>query len=511
MQRLRRLWIAFALNVIGLQIVLWHLSPTFSIDSVMLMLNNVSGTKDRFHLVHRDGLKHSSNGISNTNIQSLQTLTIENKDKISAYTRFFSTAPVFDQPEIQPGLYKDVCSPTSAELTSDQLNKIWCNGLTSCIVPFCRCKRLQGDNSTPLLDDGTVIIHLYWDGNDPNNSSLIMCLDSILLTQNLAIIKVWVWAIQSNVLDPGSVFALRYKNQVEIGTVSVKEWVWKDMIATSLLSKEIGTNGTYDEKDLEAVPVRARSDVFRFIALHRYGGIYLDTDNIVTRDLLHLVANDCEWSAASGRFYNNHVLILRRNSPTAAFLLRAIAKFPWNKPTAWPAQPYTRLVHWAYNDGVTQYCQRLSTSCRLYRLPLFLVDHHMANICPRLFHTLGCEHSLTGRNANLSLREDLRMSTQLFTLHRHVPDKSQCNPNASGHSNGGTADSLLFSGIFQHALCSNGSAETCFRTEPKSLRSLLLDYDLDTGPAKLVSDSPHPGLWDLHVYPNHSDSNQIAP
>jgi hypothetical protein len=173
-----------------------------------------------------------------------------------------------------------------------------CNGSISCVAPFSRCERLPGDDSSPLLLDGVVIIHFYWDGGDNSKiSSLMMAVDAVLITQNLDVVRVWIWGYGS--ANTTSRFTSRYKSAFATGLIAIKPMDWKDLIEKSPLGREAWKNSTYGVQDVLALPVSARSDVFRYIVLHRYGGIYLDTDNLVTRDLLYLVGTDCEWGASA--------------------------------------------------------------------------------------------------------------------------------------------------------------------------------------------------------------------
>jgi hypothetical protein len=308
----------------------------------------------------------------------------------------------------------------------------------------------------------------------------MMAVDAVLITQNLDAVKVWIWECGSDLANTTSRFSSRYKHALATGVVAVKPTDWKDLIEMSPLGREAMRNRTFGLEDLLALPVAARSDVFRYIVLHRHGGIYLDTDNLVTRDLLYLVGTDCEWSASANWHYNNHVMILRKGSPTAEFLVRAIAKYPWDQPHVWPKQPATKLRHWAFNDGVTQYCESLPAACRLFKLPMFLVDHHMDYRCRPIFHDVGCTPKNVSEATPARVRRDLLLSTQLFTLHRHVPYKALCGEAIGKYGDGRTADSVMFSRIYQRMKCrpdDDNSSAVCIPKSATSLRELLLGED----------------------------------
>lgn len=71
--------------------------------------------------------------------------------------------------------------------------------------------------------------------------------------------------------------------------------------------------------------------------------------------------------------------------------MKSVPLFPWNRPEVWPAQPLTKNHGWVYNDALTQYCIKHLDACRIRRLPMFLVDHHMHNLCLH-HHFPGCLH-----------------------------------------------------------------------------------------------------------------------
>ena len=296
------------------------------------------------------------------------------------------------------------------------------------------------------------------------------------------VVRVWVWACGPELTNRTSAFSVRYRRALATGLIAIKPIDWQELIASSPLGREAGRNGTYGAGDLMALPVAARSDVFRYIVLHRHGGIYLDTDVLVARDLLHLVGTDCEWGASANWHYNNHIMVMRQGSPSAEFLVRAVAKYPWNRPLAWPRQPATGLRHWAYNDGVTQYCESLPGRCRLFKLPMFLVDHMMDRRCKPTFHSVGCYPTNASDASPAKVRRDLLLSTQLLTLHRNVPYKAACG--RAGFGNGTTADSVMFSRIHARMKCRPEDGEgspVCIPERATSLRDLLLDDDSELG------------------------------
>ena len=81
--------------------------------------------------------------------------------------------------------------------------------------------------------------------------------------------------------------------------------------------------GIASEKD-----VPARSDTFRFLILHAYGGVYLDMDMLLLRDMNPLLASNLPFAERWGNLkglgdYNTAVLALPANSSLSSFCVRA--------------------------------------------------------------------------------------------------------------------------------------------------------------------------------------------
>jgi hypothetical protein len=109
------------------------------------------------------------------------------------FTDVFSSAPFLTNRNMRPQHFKDLCS--GKVMSKGSLKKVWCDLRITRkqFVPFCRCDRLPGDDSPSLLSTGRVLFHLYWQGDNTSVTSLMMAIDSILLTQDLSIVSVWVW------------------------------------------------------------------------------------------------------------------------------------------------------------------------------------------------------------------------------------------------------------------------------------------------------------------------------
>ena len=440
--------------------------------------------------VHKNALNVSwiTKHVSNT-----WKLRIDEQAPSSVHYDIFSNAPFLQADFPYPLVYYDTINHTYFEKTPGFGRKAgfrdaMCdpkNNQATSLVPFCRCNRMAGDVSVPLITMSNVVIHVYLQGTT-DFDSLTTVVDALLITQNLAIVKVWIWA--SNAQNGSSEFLGMYKDLLDAGVVAFKNWDWALEIADSPLGKEAGKNGTYGMHDIEDIPPSGRSDIFRYLVLYKYGGVYIDDDVVLTRDILYFVASDCEWGAAwpldtgpNGSWingcFNNHVVILRKGSPSAKFLLKSVAKYPWWRPELWPVRPASGQTQWAYNDGVTQYCMSRPSECRLHHLPMFLTDHHFHGKCwdHPILHSEG---DCNNRSKTIELvRYELTLSLRLVALHRHVPRKARCGlPKPFGNAT--SPDGVMFRAMYNAVRCRPGQSKvdlSCLPTSPMSLKTLLLE------------------------------------
>ncbi|KAI5778128.1 hypothetical protein EDC01DRAFT_758649 [Geopyxis carbonaria] len=210
------------------------------------------------------------------------------------------------------------------------------------------------------------LFHTYWTG--PSTWRVEFFVKGYLYSQNLPCSRLYIWldadtypnAVASMMDDPG--FA-KFLPLVERGDITLKAWkfphriplpkgsVEQDPLYANYLSKE----GTFDdrmnskgeryigdgvvvkkdgsewlvltERQMTFLPV-AVSDAVRFVVLHLYGGVYLDMDVLLLRDMRSLILppdhNFAErWAVHShpGDF-NTAVLSLNPNSSLSSYLVR---------------------------------------------------------------------------------------------------------------------------------------------------------------------------------------------
>jgi hypothetical protein len=210
------------------------------------------------------------------------------------------------------------------------------------------------------------LYHTYWTG--PSTWRVELFVKSYLYTQNLACSRLYMWldsdgnpdAVADMLKDPGF---QRFLPLVERGDIILKAWKFPSRIPLPkgtieqdpMYKSYLSSRGTLDEKknskgetyigdgvvvqkdgsewivlterQMTFLPV-AVSDAVRFVVLHLYGGVYLDMDILLLRDMRPLLLtpdhNFAErWAVHShpGDF-NTAVLSLNANSSLSSYLVR---------------------------------------------------------------------------------------------------------------------------------------------------------------------------------------------
>lgn len=217
-------------------------------------------------------------------------------------------------------------------------------------------KKSRGSCPGPIIP-----YHTYWTGHATWRLEIFV--KSYLYTQNLACSRLYIWldvdrhpASIETMLSKDPLFA-RFLPLLERGDIVLKPWKFPSRIP--LPKQEDNTDGTgyystpgtanskgeisvadgliedaqgqqwliLTPKQMTFLP-QAVSDAVRFVVLHLHGGVYLDMDILLLRDmrplLLPKVHNFAErWAAHQHPGdYNTAVLSLSANSSLSSYLLR---------------------------------------------------------------------------------------------------------------------------------------------------------------------------------------------
>jgi hypothetical protein len=231
-------------------------------------------------------------------------------------------------------------------------------------------KGRPSSKESPGVCNGPIIpYHTYWTGRGTWRVEIFI--KSYLFTQNLACSRLWIWLDTDRypnamtwMLEKDPLFA-RFLPFVERGDIVLKSWKFPERIP--LPSGEDNTDGigyyktpskpntkgevfiadnivkdgsgqemlVLSQKQLTLLPV-AVSDTVRFVVLHLHGGVFLDMDVLMLRDLRPLLLPKQHsfaerWAAYphSGD-YNNAVMSLTANSSLSSYLLRGGVRMGMN-------------------------------------------------------------------------------------------------------------------------------------------------------------------------------------
>lgn len=220
------------------------------------------------------------------------------------------------------------------------------------------------ENKSALLPADTIFqYHTYWHGKWTWRVELFI--KGFLFTQNLSVSHLTIWLdtnfdkdIVSKVTKDPRV--QQFRTLMDKGIISFKAWSMpttislpdgmdhtdgygfvdnadrrgafqdSEVIADSVQRDPSGKVfmrtdiwGIASEKD-----VPARSDIFRFIILHEYGGLYLDMDMLLLRDMHPLLLSGQPFAERWGNLhghgdYNTAILAMSANSELSSFCIRA--------------------------------------------------------------------------------------------------------------------------------------------------------------------------------------------
>jgi hypothetical protein len=164
-------------------------------------------------------------------------------------------------------------------------------------------------------------LHLFWVVPKEFSEKQEICLRSILATQDLEKLDVYLW---SNVDLTSNKFLIPY-----LPYLNFKIWDFVKESKDTPLEKWIETKNLYSD------PSRyVSSDLFRLMCLYRYGGFYLDMDCLALRDLSPLKAYQFAYQWGETGIYehkpfrvNNAVLRLEKESKLSLELLETLKQY----------------------------------------------------------------------------------------------------------------------------------------------------------------------------------------
>mmetsp|Transcript_20387 Transcript_20387/g.52972 ORF Transcript_20387/g.52972 Transcript_20387/m.52972 type:complete len:701 (-) Transcript_20387:1072-3174(-) len=254
---------------------------------------------------------------------------------------------------------------------------VWRKGCNASIITdFDGWASRTGCGRAPTSDE-KLTLHMAWAGrwNDAFAGDIAATLDSFVVTQDLSRTQLIFWFLEPFPTASASFTALtdRFSGTDTLGRGAV-EFRRADLDALA--------RGTCVEhtprlwRTFGSIPLQTKSDVFRMVVLHQHGGIWIDTDTILLRD----VAPIWEWGGEfGGKFamtlkYNNAFLGLRQNSTLSRELLGLICRFP--KIDGRRAEYCAEVgepchSEWWYNHGPQQWAVRNKLGLVVFPIALF--------------------------------------------------------------------------------------------------------------------------------------------
>eukprot|EP00041_Stephanoeca_diplocostata_P024867 m.640383 g.640383 ORF g.640383 m.640383 type:complete len:665 (-) comp22621_c0_seq1:127-2121(-) len=266
----------------------------------------------------------------------------------------------------------------------------------------------------------TLLIHTAWIGSITGIFQEICALiDSFLLTHDVedgkAKFTLWLFEVPRDDVHLGTLKAL-YNFTASVRFLFGSE---HDLArGTCLQGNTDYLNVTVSAQDRHkklsnVMGPKEKADMLRLLILHKYGGLWVDTDSIILRNLQNVLEYFGEFAAkvTMAPYYNNNVLGLRRGSDTALKLIDYVCMTPYSRDT----RRYCSIVgapcypKWYWNHGVIQMAVR-------DRLPLVIIpwsytDPAYGCYPPMLLSGAG------GQRHGGSLEDSLEMIRGAFVLH----------------------------------------------------------------------------------------------
>ncbi|KAF9337058.1 hypothetical protein BG006_006382 [Podila minutissima] len=193
-------------------------------------------------------------------------------------------------------------------------------------------------HDTPLLP---MDFHIFWKG--PVSDKLWMSVHAFLFTQPLDRAHLHLWIDSSDL--PGGVAEDYEKNEFAKPLVAPAVAEHVQIHAWDQKALEEFAYGSQKQEDLSpstgpATPPVALSDEARFLILYRYGGMYLDADVLLLRDMspFYDAGREFAYEWSNTEMYNTAVLRLKQNSSVARRILdgakaraKEVQEMQWRK------------------------------------------------------------------------------------------------------------------------------------------------------------------------------------
>eukprot|EP00040_Diaphanoeca_grandis_P003765 m.25830 g.25830 ORF g.25830 m.25830 type:complete len:718 (+) comp15181_c0_seq2:313-2466(+) len=264
--------------------------------------------------------------------------------------------------------------------------------------------------------EGTLIYHTAWTGPlDKYRVEFAALLDSWLMTQDTANSEFYFWFMDT--VPPANDELINRYEKLGEGKIKFRK-VDLHMLAegTCLENKHGYLNATVPEnwKDLRVMGPKEKADLTRILLLNHFGGIWLDTDDVLLRDLrpMYEFAGEFATRLTMSFYFNNNVLGIRKQSELSQGLVEIVCALPYSRDTG----NYCRVVgeycypKWYWNHGVFQIAERNNLGAVAY--PMSFTDPAYGCYPPMLLSGSGGQEI-----RNWELDEVLELIRGAFVLH----------------------------------------------------------------------------------------------
>ena len=225
------------------------------------------------------------------------------------------------------------------------------------LYDFDEWAKSTGCGSEPVV--GTLQLHTAWVGPYAHvREDLDALMYSYLTTQNTATSTFTFWLLDRDP-DPADEFVKLFSGAGN-GAIQFKRARMEDMAqGTAMEGKEQFLN--LDWSTVKKGP-RWRANIFRILILHRLGGVWVDTDTLMLRDMRPLIEFAGEFASklTMSHYYNNNVMGLRKGSKMGANMIEDMVATPFQQGE----RHYCRYVgnpcypKWTWNHGLIQLAVR---------------------------------------------------------------------------------------------------------------------------------------------------------
>jgi hypothetical protein len=203
-----------------------------------------------------------------------------------------------------------------------------------------------GCGKEPL--DGTLLIHTAWTGSIDGTLTgkgsvrrdMEALLDSFLMSQDTRRSRMIVWWMDRDP-DPRDPFEARYRGNFSTSIEFRRPDIAAMAVGTPIEGRHdiLGMGDNLSVTKRNKLP-RQLANMFRTLALHKLGGVWVDTDTLILRDLRPLYEYTGEFATqlSMSKYFNNNFMGLRKGSVLGRHMLTTIAETGLPQTTTSPGQ-----------------------------------------------------------------------------------------------------------------------------------------------------------------------------